>query len=322
MKRNTAARVAMLGIGIASVGFVRGDDTPSTGLGGAARAFAKAQIERGLQAMNRPFEPLRVVGPIYYVGASDVTSFLIATPDGLILIDSGFATTVPMIRDHVRALGFRFEDVKILLNTHAHIDHAGGHATVKRLTGASIVMSAADARLLAAGGKGDVLPVGDDVLGYEPTTADRVIGDGDHVTLGGFTLTAHLTPGHTRGATTWTTTIEVDGQRRDVVFFSSTSLLPGVRLVNNPRYPEIADDFARSFRTLKALPCDVFLAPHGAMFGLTGKASRARGGASLNPFLDPEGYRTYINGSERVFTERLKSERAAAGPPLPLKKRS
>jgi metallo-beta-lactamase class B len=288
------------------------DRKPKSSLDGFAKAIARARVEKSFRAMNRPFEPFRVVGNIYYVGASDVSSFLITTPEGHILLDTGFAETVPLIRDGVEELGFKFEDVKLLLNSHAHVDHAGGHALVKRLTGARIVMSGADAALLAAGGKGDVLPLGDDLASYEPARADWVVGDGDRVTLGGVTLTAHLTPGHTRGCTTWTTTVDDGGTTRHVVFFGSTTLLPGVRLVGNPKYPGIADDFAATFRTLRALPSDVFLAPHGAMFGLEGKARRLKEGASPNPFLDPEGYRAYVARSERVFLDQLRREQAGA----------
>lgn len=283
---------------------------PQTNLERLAHDFAKVQIERSFRALNRPFEPLKIIDNIYYVGASDVTSFLITSPEGHILIDSGFAATVPMIRDNVRKLGFKIEDVKVLLNSHAHIDHAGGHALFKRLTGARIVMSAADAVLLERGGRGDVLPVGDDVVGYEPIKADQIVHDGDRVTLGGISLTAHLTPGHTRGSTTWTTTAldAGTGKRLNVVFHSSTTQLPGVRLVGNAAYPAIADDYARSFRTLKALPCDVFLAPHGVMFKLGEKAARARSraGTSANPFIDPEGYRAFVTLSEQAFLAKLR----------------
>src|SRR5262249_34054915 len=132
------------------------------------QTLARKQIEKTFRSMNRPFPPFRVIGNIHYVGASDISSFLITTPDGHILIDSGFESTVPMIRENVRKLGFRFEDIKILLNSHAHLDHAGGHNRLKRLTGAQIVMSEADSALLAKGGRGDFAPLGDDVLGYQP----------------------------------------------------------------------------------------------------------------------------------------------------------
>jgi metallo-beta-lactamase class B len=264
--------------------------------------------------MNLPVEPFRVIGNIYYVGASDVSSFLVTTRDGHILIDSGFETTVPLIREGVRRLGFRFEDIKLLLNSHAHIDHVGGHALLKRLCAAQIVMSEADAATLARGGQGDFLPVDDEVITYEPVNADRIVRDGDEVTQGGVTLRAHITPGHTRGCTTWTTEVEDGGKRLDVVFYGGTTILPGVRLVNNPRYPAIATDFEKTFRLLKALPCDVFLAPHGSMFGLREKAQRRAARESPNPFIDPEAYRLFVTQSEDAFRRTLALQRLAVAP--------
>jgi metallo-beta-lactamase class B len=282
------------------------DDPGVGGVRRIAKGFARSQLEGAFRSMNRPFTPLKVIGDVYYVGASDVTSFLIVTPEGHILVDTGFASTVPMIRENVRALGFKVEDVKLIVNTHAHVDHAGGHAAMKRLTNARIVMSRADSAVLARGGKGDVLPVDDPVVEYEPVSADRLVDDGDVVRLGGVTLTAHLTPGHTRGATTWTTTVVENGRTLHVVFYSGTTVLPGVALVDNAAYPTIAEDFAASFRKLKALPCDVFLAPHGSMFGLGEKAAKARAtpAPARNPFIDPEGYRDWIAKSEQAFRSR------------------
>lgn len=308
----TALAPPCLAAALAAFASARAEDRPKPGPDRPAGAPARAPIETGFRALNRPFEPLRIVGNLYYVGASDIASYLVATPEGHVLIDTGFADTVPMVRANVAKLGFHFEDVKLLLNTHAHLDHAGGHALVQRLTGAAVVMSEADAGLLARGGRGDVLPVGDALLAYEPVKADRIVRDGDTVALGGVTLTAHLTPGHTRGCTTWTLVVPEGGRRLDVVVFGSTTLLPGVRLVGNPKYPGIADDFAASFRTLKSLPCDVFLAPHGSMFGLAEKARRARAGAQPNPFIDPNGYRAYVARSEETFRRRLDLE--SAGP--------
>src|SRR6185436_13212838 len=192
-----------------------------------------------------------------YVGASDITSFLITTPAGHILIDGGFEETVPLIRASVKKLGFRLEDVKFLLNNHAHYDHAGGLAMLKKLTGAKLVVSEGDAPLLAAGGHGD-FAFGDKYL-FPPVQADRTVRDGDTVSLGGVTLTAHLTPGHTKGCTTWTMKVKDGDRTRDVVFAGSLSVLPGVTLAVNPKYPGIAADYAHSFAVLKALPCDIFL---------------------------------------------------------------
>lgn len=290
---------------------------PASGQGPAgvlerlAKSAAKAQVDRTIRSLNRPAEPFRILADLYYVGPSGVSSFLITTPEGHILIDTGFEPTVPLIREGVAKLGFRVEDIKLVLSSHAHFDHVGGHARMKELTGAPIVMSAADADLLAHGGKGDVLPLGDSLGSYPPARADRIVRDGETVSLGGVTLTAHLTPGHTRGCTTWTMDVAEGGKTYHVAFYGSTTLLPGVRLVGNPDYPAIADDFASSFRTLKALPCDIFLAPHGVMFGLEGKARRLKAGAHPNPFLDPGGYRAFVEQSERIFLDQLKREREA-----------
>jgi len=259
--------------------------------------------------MNQPAEPYRILGNLYYVGASDVTSFLIATPAGLILIDGGFAETVPMIRESVRKLGFKMEDVKILLNSHAHFDHAGGLAAIKKQTGALLAASAADAVLLANGGRGDHL-FGDQYP-YEAVKADRTLSDGDQVTLGGTTLTAHLTPGHTKGCTTWTMKAVEGDKSYDVVFFCSTSVLAGVSLTNNVKYPNVAADFEQTFRTLRGLPCDVFLGSHAGFYDGLGKAKRLREGARPNPFIDPAGYKAYLDRSEQAFRERLAAEKKA-----------
>jgi metallo-beta-lactamase class B len=308
-KRILAVATALIGGLAACVG---SGQEPGNRLEEAARDFARRQIENSLRSMNRPFPPFRIIGNLYYVGASDVASYLIATPDGLILINSGFEDTVPMIRDGVRKLGFRFEEIKVLLNSHAHIDHAGGHALLKKLTGAQIVMSRADAELLANGGKGDFLPVREDMVDYPPARADRIIGDGDLVALGGVTLTARLTPGHTKGCTTWTMVVEEAGKTYHVVIYGSTTLLPGVRLLDNPMYPAMAEDFAKTFRVLKSLPCDVFLGPHGTQFGLGEKARRLKAGEMPNPFIDPGGYRAFLARSEEVFLRQRDRERRGA----------
>jgi metallo-beta-lactamase class B len=285
---------------------------PKSGLDGLAKSLAKAQVERTVRTLNRPVEPFRLIGNIHYVGPAGVSSFLIATPEGHILIDTGFEPTVPLIREGMAKLGLKFEEIKLVLSSHAHFDHVGGHAQLKELTGASIVMSAGDADLLARGGKGDVLPLGDTLASYPPARADRIVRDGETFSLGGVALTAHLAPGHTKGSTTWTMETTEDGKTYRVVFYGSTTVLPGVRLVGNPTYPTIADDFAASFRTLKTLPCDVFLAPHGAMFGLEDKARRLKAGERPNPFIDPGGYRAFVERSEQTFLDALRRQREAA----------
>jgi metallo-beta-lactamase class B len=275
-----------------------------------ALAFASCASQAGvpheMRAWNRNFPAHWVIGNIYYVGSNEIAQFLIATSVGHILIDSGFEASVPRLRENVERLGFRFEDVKFLLSSHAHIDHAQGHALVRRLTGATVVTSAADAVFISAGGKGET--VFGDIHAWTPCPVDRIVADRERVTLGETSLTAHLTPGHTRGAITWTTQIVERGRTLDVVFFPSANVNPGVRLIGNPRYPEIATDFERSFAAWRALRCDVFLGVHGFFYGMQDKYDRAKGGASVNPFIDPEGYRRFLTEAEKRFRDQLASE--------------
>ena len=260
---------------------------------------------------NAPFRPFRIIGNIYYVGPSGISSFLITTPAGHILLDTGFEMTVPRIRDGIKQLGFRLEDIKIVLNSHAHLDHAGGDALMKRLTGAQIAMSEADAAMLAAGGTNDFTPYSREMISYPPAKADRLLHDGDLVTLGGTTLTCHLTPGHTKGCTTWTMDVTNDGKVYHVVFFGSTSILPHVPLTHNALYPGMVDDFTATYRKLNALPCDVFLAPHASFFGLEEKAARLTRGEKPNPFIDPAEFHRFLEGAEAKFRHQLKEETKA-----------
>jgi metallo-beta-lactamase class B len=275
-------------------------------------AFIHAQADPASRSMNQPVEPYRIAGNIYYVGASDVTSFLIVTPAGHILLDGGFVETAPMIEANIKKLGFKLEDVKVLLSSHAHFDHAGGLAELKRATGARFAASEREAPLLARGGKGDFY-FGDKGP-FPPIQVDRILHDGDQVTLGGTTMTAHLTPGHTMGNTTWTTKAKEGDRTYDVVFAASTSILPGVNLTNNPKYPAIGEDYARTFRILKFLPCDVFLSSHASFYDGLNKAERLRKGAKENPFVDPRGYRDYIARMESKYQDQLQKERGAGVP--------
>jgi metallo-beta-lactamase class B len=278
------------------------------GLAAAAPAGAQALPTRAEMhaAMGGPFEPLRIAGNLWYVGASDVTAFLLTGPEGHVLLDGGFPENAPMIRANVEALGFRIEDVRLIVNSHAHFDHAGGLAELEAWSGARVAASAGDAGLLERGG------VGDPVLGdatFPPVTVDEIVADGDTVRVGPVALTARVTAGHTPGCTTWTTRVR-DGERElDVVFVCSVTVLPGVRLGDDPTWPGIADDFRRSFEVLEALPVDVFLASHGSFFGLAEKAARARAGAGADAFIDPERYRSWLARGRARFEERLAAER-------------
>jgi len=265
---------------------------------------AQPPAEDWRTAWNRPVEPFRIIGAIYYVGVANVSSFLIATPQGHILLDGGFAETAPLIRANVAKLGFRIEDVKVLLSSHAHADHAGGLAELKRATGARLYVGAADVALLAAGGKGD-FRWGDSML-FPPVVADVAVEDGATVELGGVTLVAHHTPGHTRGNLTWTTRVEDGGRMLDVVFAGSVTA-PGYKLVGaGQSYPGIDADFARSFAMLKTLPCDVFLTLHGHESGLNEKRQRLAAGEASNPFIDPAGYRGWIARSEAALAAQMR----------------
>jgi metallo-beta-lactamase class B len=269
-----------------------------------------AAAERMFNSWKTPLPPRHIIGNIHYVGPAGVSSWLITTPEGHILIDSTFEECVPQICANVEKLGFRVSDIKLLLSSHAHVDHAGGHAAMKARTGARIVASAADARLLETGGAEDFSPFPKDLLAYQPVKADRIVADGDAVSLGGVTLTAHLTPGHTQGATTWTMPLK-DGERTyQVVFFSSVSIAEPTPLLNDPAYPTIAEDYEATFTKLKALPCDIFLAPHADQFGLTAKLKRLDGGANPNPFIDPAGWKAFLATAEQVFRKQLAAEKA------------
>ena len=270
-----------------------------------------AWINRLFDGWRAPVPPRHLVGNIYYVGAIGVSSFLITTPDGHILIDTGFEDTVPIIQRSVEQLGFRLADIKIILSSHAHIDHVGGHARMKQLTGAQIVASAADARTLESGGADDFLQWPKETLRFTSVQANRIVADGERVTLGGVTLTAHLTPGHTRGATTWTMDVTDAGVTRHVVFFSSASINPGTRLLDNPLYPDFVSDFEATFAKLRALPCDIFFSPHGGQFAMADKFARLERGEKGNPFVDVEGWKKLVSDAEKAFRDQLAKERSA-----------
>jgi metallo-beta-lactamase class B len=276
----------------------------------ASSPLAHAQADPTSRSWNQPVEPYRIAGNVYYVGASDITSFLITTPAGHILLDGGFVETAPLIEANIRKLGFKLVDVKILLSSHAHFDHAGGLAELKRATGAKFAASEKEAALLDRGGKGDFL-FGDKAT-FPPIQADRILHDGDTVVLGGTTLTAHLTPGHTMGNTTWTMKAKEGDTTYDVVFAPSMSILPGVSLTKNATYPEIGEDYGKTFHVLKSLPCDVFLASHASFYDGLDKADRLRKGAKKNPFIDPQGYRDYLARMEKKYQEQIQKERGAA----------
>jgi metallo-beta-lactamase class B len=273
-----------------------------------------AAVRKLFDSWKAPVSPRRLVGNIYYVGAIGVSSYLITTPAGHILLDTGFEETVPIILRGVEQLGYKPGDIKFILSSHAHIDHVGGHALMKQtLAGAKVVASAADARVLESGGADDFIPFPRETILFTPVEVDQIVEDGEEVSLGGVVLTAHLTPGHTRGATTWTMQVSDTGVRPwDVVFYSSASINPGTRLVLNPSYEGIAADLARTFAQLRALPCDIFFAPHGGQFAMADKFARLDRGEGAAALVDPAGWRALIDGAEKAYLNQLALERAAA----------
>jgi metallo-beta-lactamase class B len=260
---------------------------------------------------NAPFPPFRIAGNLYYVGTKGLANYLIATPKGNILINCDQETNVPAIEASIEKLGFKFKDTKILLISHAHWDHDAGCATIEKMTGAAYMVMDADVPVVESGGKTDFQYGHTAENLYRPAKVDRVLHDGDEVRLGGAVLVAHLTPGHTKGCTTWTMPVTQAGKTYDVVIVGSPNVNPGYKLVNNSAYPQIAEDYERTFRVLKSLRCDIFLGAHGSYFGLEAKYSAMREG-KRNPFIDPEGYKKYVELTEQAFREELAKQRLAA----------
>lgn len=259
---------------------------------------------------TEPFPPFRIAGNLYYVGSKGLANYLITTPHGHILINSDLETSVPLIRASVERLGFKFSDIRILLISHAHWDHDGGSAEVKRLTSATYMVMDADVSVVESGGKTDFQYGNQPASLYPPTKVDHVLHDGEEVKLGGVTLVAHLTPGHTKGCTTWTMKVQEAGKIYDVVIVGSPNVNDGYKLVGNSSYPEIASDYERTFRVLRSLPVDIFLGAHGDYFDLKTKYTRLKEG-TVTPFIDLVGYKKYIADREAAFRAELAKQKAA-----------
>ena len=258
---------------------------------------------------SQPIAPYRVIGHTYYVGTKGLAAYLIATPEGHILINSTLEGNVPLIRASVGKLGFKFGDIQILLISHAHWDHCAGSAAIVKLTGAKYMVMDADAPVVEAGGKGDFQYSESPDGRYTATKVDRVLHDGDEVKLGGATLVAHKTPGHTKGCTTWTWKETEAGRAYNLVVVGSPNVNPGYKLVKNPVYPEIARDYETTFRVLRSLPCDVFLGAHGDYYGMMAKLARMKEGGR-SPFIDPDGYKSYVAEREQAFRQELRRQTA------------
>ena len=268
--------------------------------------FATAQKAPNFQtpAWTRPFPPFQIAGNLYYVGSEDLAAYLITTPQGSILINSNLESSVSQIRESVEKLGFKFSDIKILLISHSHYDHCAGSGAIIKQTGAKYYVMDADASVAESGGKTDFAYSTRTDFHFPPTHVDRALHDGDAVTLGGVSLIAHLTPGHTKGTTTWTMDEVQGGRTLRVVIVGSPNVNEGYKLVDNKQYPKIAEDYKKGFQILKDLPCDIFLGAHGGYFGLTDKYPRWKNG-DKNAFIDPAGYKSWIADRERAFEAAL-----------------
>jgi metallo-beta-lactamase class B len=261
-----------------------------------------------------PVEPMHIVGPLWSVGTRELAVYLIVTPGGDILLSGAMADSADDIEDAIRKAGFDPQDIRILLTTHAHVDHAGTLAHFKQLTGALVETMAGDAPLLESGGASDYLFAHEDAFHFEPVHVDRVLQDGDKVALGGVTLTARLTPGHTPGNTTWILDVPDGGRSWRVVIAGSLTLNPGTHLVRDPSYPGILQDYRRAVALLESLQPDIFLAPHASQCGLELKRARA---ATDGPaaFVDPDGYRAFVAAGKAAIEQQVADEEARAAKP-------
>lgn len=278
----------------------------------AACALPAMLMAQSAQSVGSPdwvkaFPPFRLIGNVYWVGTYDLSTYLITTPQGHILINTGLPQTVPQITTGIGLLGFKVADVKVLTATHGHFDHVAGFAALKRLTKAQMVMSEADAQLLESGGKTDFRWGEDPTARFEPVTVDRRLKDGDTIVLGGVVVTAHHHPGHTKGATSFTLDVRENGRIYKVGIINMGSINPGVRVRGMPLYPTIGDDYARTFQEQKALTLDVFLASHAAQFRMhekykPGDAYRA------DRFVDPAGYLAAVERMEMAYRDQMAKE--------------
>jgi metallo-beta-lactamase class B len=265
--------------------------------------FATPLLAQTNPDWHRQFPAFKIAGNLYYVGTADLAVYLINTAQGNILINSDFPEDVPLIRKSIEQLGFKYNDTKIILISHAHGDHDAATGLIKKETGARLMIMDAD------------VPAEESTAPGRPGAhVDRVLHDGDIVELGLAKLTAHLTPGHSKGCTTWTMQVDEGGRKLNAVIIGSPNVNPGYILVGNKNYPQIADDYVKTFKVLKSLPVDLFLGAHGAYFGLKAKYEKMTSGGP-NPFIDPAGYRAYVGEREETFLKELARQKQNPGSP-------
>ena len=274
---------------------------------GAQAQTLKDFLATVMQKWTAPFEPFQLFGNIYYVGTEGIAVYVIKTSQGLILMDTAMPQSTGTIKDSITKLGFKVADIKMILNSHAHIDHTGGFAELKKETGAQLVAGERDKPLL----EGGYYP-GDEKnedLAFPPVKVDRVVKEGDTVTLGDTTLIAHATPGHSPGCTSWEMTVKDGDQSREVLFFCSGTVALN-RLVGQPTYPGIIEDYRATYAKVKAMKVDVLLGPHPEVYGMQAKRAQMKDGAP-NPFVKPGELATYASGLSEEFDKQLAKQTAA-----------
>ena len=278
-------------------------------LTGAVQAQTLKDLIATLRASwDKPTEPFKIIDNVYYVGTEGLASYLITSPQGHILVDTVMPEATSQIKANIEKLGFKVADIKFLLNTHAHVDHAGGLAEMKQATGAQVVAGEADKPLL----EGGYYPGAQEetVLAFPPVKVDRTVREGDTVMVGNVTLTAHETPGHSPGCTSWAFSVKDGDATRSVLIFCSGTVALN-RLVANPTYPGIVDDYRKTFARAKEMKADILLAPHPDMYKMPDKRAKLANGAP-NPFVDPGEFNTYAATLEKAFDDALAKQTAAA----------
>lgn len=262
----------------------------------------------GQASWSQPYEPFRIAGNLYYVGTYDLACYLITTPEGNILINTGLEGSVAMIRSNVEALGFDFFNIKILLNTQAHFDHVGGMAEIKKLTGAQMMIHENDAQVLADGGKSDFAMGGNKGTTFAPVKADRLLHDGDTVRLGDMKIVALHHPGHTKGSTSFL----FDAKDKDcswrVLIANIPTILLQTQLRGMPNYPEVGKDYKYTFEAMKKVQFDLWVASHASQFGLH---EMRKPGDAYNPiiFSNRSQYDAAINTQKQAYLDRLKTQK-------------
>ncbi|MEH2469357.1 metallo-beta-lactamase class B [Nitrobacteraceae bacterium AZCC 2161] len=274
---------------------------------GAQAQTVKDFLAQTMKKWTAPFEPFQLIGNIYYVGTDGIAVYVIKTSDGLILMDTAMPQSTGMIKDNIARLGFKESDIKVILNTHAHFDHTGGFAEIEKDTGAQLVAGLRDKPLL----EGGYYP-GDEQntdIGFPPVKVDRTVTEGDRVTLGDTTLTAHATPGHSPGCTSWEMTVKDGNQDRQVLFFCSGTVALN-RLVGNPTHPGIVEDYRATYAKIRTMKIDVLLGPHPEVYGMQAKRAQMKDGAP-NPFVQPGELAAYAVTLEQDFDKALTNQTAA-----------